>query len=43
MSNIDLRQQPFETAKPCEYLPLLFGKPSPIKPSISLKTKDKLA
>jgi hypothetical protein len=40
---IDLRRQPFETTKPLEFLPWLFGKPSPIMPSISLKTKGKPA
>ena len=38
-----MRRQPFETAKPLEYLPLLFGKPSRIMPSISLKIKNGFA
>jgi hypothetical protein len=40
---IDLRRQPFETTNPIEFLPWLFGKPSPVMPSISLKTKGRSA
>jgi hypothetical protein len=41
--NIDLRRQRFETVKSLQYPPLLFGKPSPIMPSISLKMRGKFA